>query len=574
MFVDQLQQQAPAASDRENAMKKKNPQRNTSEIIAYEETNQDFFIQRNDSKILSRKSSVVSVQRSCNNGNKDLFGAVFELAGIKEKDGAKEFGTLILLGVMLLLFIISVTGFFIMWFTEYYNNSMLSQIVLKNDSEISKNWMNPNPKYDTLLKVHIFNYTNIDKYLAGMDDKIKVEDIGPLTYKEHTTKVNVSFNQNYTVTFRDHRSYVFIPEKSSHRELDKFIVPNVPLISASTKMESMNMLKKIVASSLINALHEDGFKSLTAQEFLWGYRDRIVSMDIGTGLTHFGLLMNRNGTSVDSLQINTGEDDIRKFSIITQFNGQPSLNFWAEEECNRIDGSDATMFPPHILENREDLQVFLQVLCRKIPLTFEKEVKILNNIDALRYRTKLNVFSNPNENPTNACYCRDTQLCLPSGVINATKCYNGAPIFPSFPHFFSGDPEIYKDIDGIKPVQGLHQTYADVHPRFAFPISGASRIQINIALHKGSILRNKMDRINEGTILPLIWIEITSGDFTDEIIDTLYISTFGLNAIQNALKYGTLFACIISFSLIIGGFYKITQKRRQRSVSTQSNIDT
>ncbi|XP_067629019.1 lysosome membrane protein 2 isoform X3 [Eurosta solidaginis] len=555
-------------------MKKKNPQRNTSEIIAYEETNQDFFIQRNDSKILSRKSSVVSVQRSCNNGNKDLFGAVFELAGIKEKDGAKEFGTLILLGVMLLLFIISVTGFFIMWFTEYYNNSMLSQIVLKNDSEISKNWMNPNPKYDTLLKVHIFNYTNIDKYLAGMDDKIKVEDIGPLTYKEHTTKVNVSFNQNYTVTFRDHRSYVFIPEKSSHRELDKFIVPNVPLISASTKMESMNMLKKIVASSLINALHEDGFKSLTAQEFLWGYRDRIVSMDIGTGLTHFGLLMNRNGTSVDSLQINTGEDDIRKFSIITQFNGQPSLNFWAEEECNRIDGSDATMFPPHILENREDLQVFLQVLCRKIPLTFEKEVKILNNIDALRYRTKLNVFSNPNENPTNACYCRDTQLCLPSGVINATKCYNGAPIFPSFPHFFSGDPEIYKDIDGIKPVQGLHQTYADVHPRFAFPISGASRIQINIALHKGSILRNKMDRINEGTILPLIWIEITSGDFTDEIIDTLYISTFGLNAIQNALKYGTLFACIISFSLIIGGFYKITQKRRQRSVSTQSNIDT
>ncbi|XP_067629020.1 lysosome membrane protein 2 isoform X4 [Eurosta solidaginis] len=470
--------------------KKKNPQRNTSEIIAYEETNQDFFIQRNDSKILSRKSSVVSVQRSCNNGNKDLFGAVFELAGIKEKDGAKEFGTLILLGVMLLLFIISVTGFFIMWFTEYYNNSMLSQIVLKNDSEISKNWMNPNPKYDTLLKVHIFNYTNIDKYLAGMDDKIKVEDIGPLTYKEHTTKVNVSFNQNYTVTFRDHRSYVFIPEKSSHRELDKFIVPNVPLISASTKMESMNMLKKIVASSLINALHEDGFKSLTAQEFLWGYRDRIVSMDIGTGLTHFGLLMNRNGTSVDSLQINTGEDDIRKFSIITQFNGQPSLNFWAEEECNRIDGSDATMFPPHILENREDLQVFLQVLCRKIPLTFEKEVKILNNIDALRYRTKLNVFSNPNENPTNACYCRDTQLCLPSGVINATKCYNGAPIFPSFPHFFSGDPEIYKDIDGIKPVQGLHQTYADVHPRFAFPISGASRIQINIALHKGSILRS------------------------------------------------------------------------------------
>ncbi|XP_053965743.1 lysosome membrane protein 2 [Anastrepha ludens] len=560
-------------------MEKIEPQQNFNDIITYEETVQEYSIQCNDSKInsLNRKNSI-SLKMECNKGNgvqnQDLFGAVFELAGLKEKEGAKEFGTLILLGVMLLLFIISISGFFIMWFTEYYNNTMLSQIVLKNDSEIARNWMDPNPKYDTLLKVHIFNYTNIDKYLAGIDDKIKVEDIGPLTYKEHTTKVNVSFNQNHTVTFRDHRSYEFLAEKSSCGEFEKFVLPNVPLISASTKLENMNMFKKIFAVKLINGINENAFKLLSAHEFLWGYRDRIVSMDIGTGSTHFGLLMNRNGTSVDSLQINTGEDDIRKFSIITQFNGKPLLDFWSDDECNRIDGSDASMFPPHILDNREDLQVFLQVLCRKIPLHFEKEVTILNNIDALRYRTTLNVFSRPNENPGNTCYCRNTQLCLPNGVINATKCYNGAPIFPSFPHFFSGDPEIYKDIEGINPIQELHQTYADIHPRFAFPISGASRIQINIAVHKGAILRNKMDRIKEGTILPLIWIEITSGDFTDEIIDNLYISTFGLNAIQYALKYGTLFACIISFALIVGGFYNLTQKRRQHSVSVQSKTST
>lgn len=78
-------------------------------------------------------------------------------------------------------------------------------------------------------------------------------------------------------------------------------------------------------------------------------------------------------------------------------------------------------------------------------------------------------------------------------------------------------------------------------------------------------LSDKLDRIEEGTILPLIWIEITSGDFTDEIIDNLYISTFGLNAIQYALKYGTLFACIILFALIVGGFYNLTQKRRQHA---------
>lgn len=62
--------------------------------------------------------------------------------------------------------------------------------------------MNPNSKYDTFLKVHIFNYTNIKDYLEGKAEKIEIKDLGPLTYKEHTTKVNVVFNDNYTVTFR------------------------------------------------------------------------------------------------------------------------------------------------------------------------------------------------------------------------------------------------------------------------------------------------------------------------------------------------------------------------------------
>lgn len=201
----------------------------------------------------------------------------------------------------------------------------------------------------------------------------------------------------------------------------------------------------------------------------------------------------RNGTSVDSLQINTGEDDINKFSIITQFNGKPALDFWTDDECNRIDGSDPSMFPPHAVETREQLNVFLQVLCRKIPLVFEKEVTIYDNIDALRYRTPLNVFANPDENPNNTCYCQNTKSCLPSGVINATKCYDDAPIYPSFPHFFSGDPSIYKDFEGIEPKQELHQTYADVHPRFGFPISGASRIQINLAVSKGELIRSEYE---------------------------------------------------------------------------------
>lgn len=69
--------------------------------------------------------------------------------------------------------------------------------------------------------------------------------------------------------------------------------------------------------------------------------------------------------------------------------------------------------------------------------------------------------------------------------------------------------------------------------------------------------------MDDGTILPLIWIEITSGDFTPEILDTLYASTFGLNLIEYSLKYGTLLMSILSFGLIVAGFYYLA-KRRER----------
>ncbi|XP_030558448.1 lysosome membrane protein 2 [Drosophila novamexicana] len=480
---------------------------------------------------------------------------------------SKDIGVLIMLGFMFLLFVISVTGFFVMWFTEYYNNTMLKNLILAENSETANSWLQPDPKYDTLLKAHIFNYTNIEDFLAGRADKMHVEDLGPLTYQEHTVKDQVSFNKNHTVTFRDKKSYKLLPEKSTLREDDVVLVPNVPLLSAAVHVKRMPAFKRLLVTGTIKLFEEPLFKRLTAHEYLWGYRDKIISLEsLGGGKTHFGLLKTRNGTSVDSVQLNTGEDDISKFSIITQFNGKPQLDFWQGDECNRIDGSEPSMFSPTELQTRNPVYVFLQVLCRKVPLHFEKEETIYNDIDVLRYRTPLDVFAHPSENPANECFCKNTDRCLPSGVINATKCYDDSPIFPSFPHFFSGDPVLYKDFEGIKPDADLHQTYADIHPRFGFPISGASRIQINIMLDKTPLLRNQAARLENATILPLIWIEITAGDFNDDVLHTLYVSTFGLDAIQLALKYGTLLVSVTTFSLIVASVYYLNSKREEQQL--------
>lgn len=59
-----------------------------------------------------------------------------------------------------------------------------------------------NPPYHTYLRVHIFNYTNVEEYQSGQDDKLKLVDLGPYTYIERSEKVDVQFYPNKTITYR------------------------------------------------------------------------------------------------------------------------------------------------------------------------------------------------------------------------------------------------------------------------------------------------------------------------------------------------------------------------------------
>lgn len=52
-----------------------------------------------------------------------------------------------------------------------------------------------------LIKVYIFNYTNIDDYMSGRDKKIKVQEVGPYVYKEFGQRVNLQFDGDNKISF-------------------------------------------------------------------------------------------------------------------------------------------------------------------------------------------------------------------------------------------------------------------------------------------------------------------------------------------------------------------------------------
>lgn len=106
----------------------------------------------------------------------------------------------LVLGLLLLLLILSVCGFLLIWVTDIYNNQILDNLVLAEGTQAAEWW--EKPPIDTLLRVHIFNYTNTQRWMDRLDEKLHVEDIGPYVYRERFEKVHVVYNPNNTISYR------------------------------------------------------------------------------------------------------------------------------------------------------------------------------------------------------------------------------------------------------------------------------------------------------------------------------------------------------------------------------------
>lgn len=57
----------------------------------------------------------------------------------------------------------------------------VQNLVLANNSAAFEMWRRPPAK--PLVKIHIFNYTNLEAYEKGEAKKLHVQDIGPYVYE-------------------------------------------------------------------------------------------------------------------------------------------------------------------------------------------------------------------------------------------------------------------------------------------------------------------------------------------------------------------------------------------------------
>lgn len=161
------------------------------------------------------------------------------------------------------------------------NSKIVDQMVLFEGGEAFQGWTNP--PVNPVMKLHFFNLTNKEAFLAGRE-KARVDKIGPYVYVEEIKKVELSFSEaGDAVTFSDKKTYHFSPDLSNGSESDVIIMPNIPMFGAFRKMADSPFALSFFVDTILGqyqfGIDKTPFMSLTVKEFLWGYPSLIMSVD-------------------------------------------------------------------------------------------------------------------------------------------------------------------------------------------------------------------------------------------------------------------------------------------------------
>ncbi|XP_046404198.1 scavenger receptor class B member 1-like [Ischnura elegans] len=515
--------------------------------------------------------------------------------------------------VMLCTSCIAFVGAVLLWTTDIAHNLTLSALVIKNDTQLYDWWKDP--PVETTYTLRVFNYTNSDAYLNGKDKKLKLVEIGPYVYRSRRTKVYVEFDEDgEIVTFQDNRTYEFLPDQSiGVSEDDQVIVPNLPLLGSASVMHDSHYIVRMGLATILKTMKVEPFMKMRVGDFFWGYDDplfnlarNVVPSFSDVPFEDFGLMAAISGVSRDRVSIHTGLKDKKKLGVISKFNGENSLPYWNGYECNRVDGSEGSIFPllalPKIKipppttkaeaiqeenitekpegnnghhndtdrshpEEKSDqlrLTLFNYELCRRFPIVPSEEVEAFG-FPAIRFRPAEDVFDDAVKNPRHKCFCDPEQsTCPPSGVFNETPCAYGAPIMLSFPHFYSAEKSLLESFEGLNPVKELHEFSMDILPGLGLPLGGKTRLQLNAMVRKGIWQLNGFPK---NLIIPISWFEMEVKDLPEDIRSAIRMVTHTLPQAQQATRWLLLG---LSFVLMVAVIALITKRARAECKENRS----
>ncbi|XP_067284176.1 platelet glycoprotein 4 [Pseudorasbora parva] len=428
----------------------------------------------------------------------------------------------------------------------FIENTVNKETVLENGTLAFDTWTS----VDVAIyrQFWLFDVQNPDDVVSHGAKPVLVQK-GPYTYRTRfIPKTNITFNDNFTVSFVLPAGAIFEPGMSVGNEED--IVTSLNLAVAGV----YSLLDHKLANWLIQHNNATLFQNRTVKELLWGYKDPMLNSMIGVFYPY-------NGTSDGPYTVFTGKDDIKKVATIKCWQGEKSLNYWKDPYCNMINGTDGSSFHP-FLDKKEPLFFFSPDICRSISAEYDSTVN-LKGIDVYRYMLPAEALASPVVNPDNQCYCTDpalTKNCTVAGLLDLTAC-KGTPVFLSLPHFLYGTNDLIESVVGLSPNFEEHSIFLDVEPITGFTLRFAKRLQLNM-LYGPSDNIVILNKIKENTIFPLLWVNETAA-LDDETADLFKKELISRIDLLEGFQIGLLVAgSIIFVSCMIGLMVVCTKTKK------------
>nr|AXU25116.1 sensory neuron membrane protein 1-1 [Cyrtorhinus lividipennis] len=259
--------------------------------------------------------------------------------------------------------------------------------------------------------------------------------------------------------------------------------------------------------------------------------------------------------------VKRGINDPLEVGLVVKYNDKPEMSTWPTPECNKLTGTDSTIFPPFI-QDSDDIVSFSPDLCRSLPAKFRHKVTF-KGIPGNHYTADLGDMS---ANEDEKCYCPTPTTCLKKGAFDITKCA-GAPIVLTLPHYYLADPSYLDEVEGLHPDEEKHQIFLNFEPITGTPLAARKRLQFNIKSHPVKKIP-LMKELPTGMI-PIMWIE-EGVELPQDFIDLLEANLF--RAIR-MVGVGRWIIMILGLGLIGGGvflYYKRKQAPTNGSVSPKT----
>jgi len=405
--------------------------------------------------------------------------------------------------------------------SKIFESILNSQLVIEEGTAAYNAWVEtPIPVF---TKFYFFDMINPSDLFHSHEKPI-LEERGPYTFREVEKKVNLTWHENGTISYKRVKHWFFERELSVGPLTDSVTTINVPVVGSAEFVRG-DFFMEWGVSDMLSTIQARIFVKRTIGELLFdGYEDTV--MEIGTSLDSeddyfgeeeygeeedegkvtldkFGWFYKRNGTSWSDgdLSMHTGSDDISLLGSIVSWNRKNRTDAFPGE-CGVVKGSSDGLFPPGLTSNKDTISIFSTDLCR--PLHFIKEAtQDVHGIPVEKFNLAPENFANSSVCEENSCYNNN----IPTGVQNVTQCKMESPAFVSRPHFHLADPFYQEQFQyGIMPEDGKHDSSFWIEPKSSIPLKVDMKLQLNVLLRKVEGIEYLFKNLPE-VMFPVFWFE-------------------------------------------------------------------